>query len=80
MLYVIYDEIDQKNWIFFEAEGDRAARRIMRQSILHYQKDIDFSYSLLGPIELPCRKDLNSICNSDDLFKSEIEDSQEDNE
>lgn len=71
MLYIIYDEVDEKNWMLLEAPNDRAAKRIMRQSIMKYQKDVDFAFSLRGPIEIPSAKDVDFVCNSDDLFKSD---------
>lgn len=71
MLYIIFDDVDDKNWLFFEASNDRAAKRIMRQSIMKYQKDVDFSFSLRGPFSVPDTSNCDIICNSDDLFKSE---------
>lgn len=71
MLYIVYDEIDEKNWLFFEAPNDRAAKRIMRQNILKYQKDVDFEYSLRRYGELPSTENMAIVTSSDELFKSD---------
>lgn len=77
MLYIIYDEIDERNWLFFEAPNDRAAIRIMRQNILKYQKDVDFDYSLRKYDVLPDTKIMEVVINSDELFKSDDDTSKE---
>lgn len=79
MLYIIYDEIDEKNWLIFEAPNDRAAKRLMRQNILKYQKDVDFDFSLRKFDKLPCTDILPVVINSDELFKSDdkIEEEEE---
>lgn len=73
MLYIVYDEIDEKNWLFFEASNDRAAQRIMRQNIMKYQKDVDFDFTLRRYGELPSTENMSVVISSDELFKSDDE-------
>lgn len=71
MIYVVCDEVDKKVWMLFEAASDRAAKRIMRQKIIEYQKDVDFDFTLRTFEELPDYDVLPVVCNSDVLFKSD---------
>ena len=71
MIYVIEDNVDEKVWMLFEAANDRAAKRIMRQNIIKYQKDIDFEFTLRTFDDLPSLDTLPVVITSDELFKQD---------
>lgn len=78
MIYIIEDNIDEKVWMIFEAANDRAAKRIMRQNIIKYQKDVDFDFTLKSFDDLPSLDVLPVVTTSEEIFKAdEIEMEQE---